>query len=86
MSDIATRMVSRRKERRLTQAQLSERSGVSLGSLRRFERNHQISLASLVKIAFALGCEGDFSALFSKKSYASIDEVVDEGRRGTIRR
>jgi len=75
---IAERMRARRKEKKLTQVQLSERSDVSLGSLKRFERTGEISLSSLVKIAFALGYEDDFDGLFSKKGYTSIQEVIDE--------
>ena len=78
--EIAMRMRQRRKEKKFTQAQLSKRSDVSLGSLKRFERTGEISLSSLIKISFALGCEGDFDELFSKKGYASIQEVIDEQR------
>ncbi|MCD8096599.1 MAG: helix-turn-helix transcriptional regulator [Lachnospiraceae bacterium] len=78
--EIAMRMRQRRKEKKLTQVQLSERSDVSLGTLKRFERTGEISLSSLIKIAFALGCEGGFDELFSKKGYASIQEVIDEQR------
>ncbi len=74
------RMRQRRKEKKLTQVQLSEHSDVSLGTLKRFERTGEISLSSLIKIGFALGCEGDFDELFSKKGYASIQEVIDEQR------
>lgn len=76
--DIARRVQERRKEKKITQVQLSERSDVSLGSLKRFERTGEISLSSLVKIAFALGYENDFDELFSKKGYSSIQEVIDE--------
>ncbi len=76
--DIAARMKRLRKHKKLTQAQLSARSDVSLGSLKRFERTGQISLSSLIKIAFALGCEDDFEQLFARKGYASIQEVIDE--------
>ncbi|MCD7981976.1 MAG: helix-turn-helix transcriptional regulator [Clostridiales bacterium] len=76
--EIAMRMRQRRKEKKLTQIQLSERSDVSLGSLKRFERTGEISLSSLIKISYALGCEEDFDALFSKKGYTSIQEVIDE--------
>lgn len=76
--DIAMRLRERRKEKKITQVQLSERSDVSLGSLKRFERTGEISLSSLVKIAFALGCEADFDSLFSKRGYASIQEVMNE--------
>ncbi|MCI9068189.1 MAG: helix-turn-helix transcriptional regulator [Lachnospiraceae bacterium] len=75
--DIAKRMRERRKEKKLSQTVLSERSDVSLGSLKRFEQTGEISLSSLVKIAFALGCEGDFDRLFARKGYASIQEVID---------
>lgn len=76
--EIVKRMRDRRKEKKITQANLSERSNVSLGSLKRFEQTGEISLSSLIKIAFALGCEDDFSNLFAKKGYSSIQEVIDE--------
>lgn len=76
--DIAKRVKMRRKEKNITQAKLSVYSGVSLGSVKRFERTGEISLSSLIKIAFALGAEEDFDRLFSKKGYASIQEVIDE--------
>lgn len=75
---VAARMIKRRKEQKLTQKELSERSGVSLGSLKRFERTGEISLASLIKISFVLGCENDFDGLFAKKGYTSIQEVINE--------
>ncbi len=78
--NIAARMRQRRKEQHLSQTQLALRSNVSLGSLKRFEQTGEISLTSLVKIAFALGCEEDFDALFARKGYTSIQEVIDESR------
>lgn len=76
--EIARRMQKKRKANHLTQHQLAQKSGVSLGSVKRFERLGEISLTSLVKIAFVLDCEDDFDALFSKKEYQSIQEVIDE--------
>lgn len=76
--DIARRMSRKRKEKKITQVQLAKYSDVSLGSIKRFERTGEISLTSLVKIAFALGCEDDFEALFARKGYASIEEVLNE--------
>lgn len=76
--EIADRMRARRKESKLSQAELSVRSNVSLGSIKRFERTGEISLSSLIKISFSLGCESDFDELFSKKGYTSIQEVIDE--------
>lgn len=76
--EIARRMQKRRKTNKLTQKQLAQKSGVSLGSVKRFERLGEISLSSLVKIAFVLDCEDDFDALFARKEYRSIQEVIDE--------
>ena len=78
---MAGRVASRRKELGLTQKGLAEKSGVSLGSIKRFEREHQISFASLVRIAFALNCQDDFSALFARRQYASIEDVIRESKR-----
>lgn len=76
--DLASRIRKRRKEQKLSQVQLSARSEVSLGSIKRFENTGEISLTSLIKIAFALGLENDFELLFAKRGYASIQEVIDD--------
>lgn len=76
--DLAARIKDRRKEQNLTQVQLSKRSEVSLGSIKRFENTGEISLTSLIKIAFALGLENDFELLFVKKGYSSIQEVIND--------
>ncbi|MDO4647086.1 MAG: helix-turn-helix transcriptional regulator [Eubacteriales bacterium] len=76
--DIVSRVRARRKEKKITQEQLSIRANVSLGSIKRFERTGEISLTSLIKIGYALGCQNDFDHLFEKKAYASIQEVLDE--------
>lgn len=79
--DVAKRAVNRRKELGLTQAALAERAAVSLGSLRRFEQTGAVAFESLVRICIALGCEDDLEALFSKRAYRSIQEVIDAQRR-----
>ena len=73
-------MRARRKEKKLTQVELSRLAGVSLGSLKRFEQTGNISLNSLIKIAFVLDCQEDFDSLFAKKGYSSLQEVIDEQR------
>jgi transcriptional regulator with XRE-family HTH domain len=75
---LAAAVRARRKEHGYSQVELSKKSGVSLGSLKRFETAHEVSLKSLIKIAIALGCEDDFAQLFAKKHYRSIQEVIDE--------
>ena len=75
---MAQRVRSRRKAFHLSQVELSRKADVSLGSLKRFESGGEISLRSLIKIAIALECEEDFAAIFTRKHYASIQEVIDE--------
>ena len=77
---LAKRIRGIRKRRRLTQQGLSERSGVSLGTLKRFETTGQISLLSLTKLAIALGCENEIRSLFDNVVYESIEEVIDESK------
>ena len=81
MRDVAAREKRLRKARRLTQQQLAQKAGVSLGTFRRFEQTGVISFESLVAIAFALGCEGDLDGLFTQPAYASIEEVIADVRK-----
>lgn len=74
---IAQRIRSIRKRQKLSQEKLSEKSGVSLGSVKRFERSGEISLSSLTKIAIALKCEDDLINLFQDLPFESIQEVID---------
>lgn len=78
--DVAQREKARRKRLNLTQEALAQKSGVSLGSLRRFEQTGEISFASLVDLCYVLGCQEDLAALFSAPAYRSIQEVIDETR------
>lgn len=81
LGEIAERVRARRKEYGFTQARMAKRAGMSLASYKRFEREHKISLESLVKLAIALDCESDFDGLFERKGYASIEEVIADARR-----
>ena len=74
---LAGRVRARRKEAKVSQAELAERSGVSLGSIKRFENSGEISLTSLLRIAVVLGYEADFDKLFERKNYQSLDEIIN---------
>lgn len=67
-----------RKRKKITQKQLAARSGVSLGSLKKFEQSGEISLQSLKKIAIALDMENELEGLFDNVPFASIEEVINE--------
>ncbi|MDR0888449.1 MAG: helix-turn-helix transcriptional regulator [Coriobacteriales bacterium] len=75
---IASRVRERRRELGMSQSLLAKRSGVSLGSIKRFETQHKISFESLIKISIALNCADDFSELFAHKQYRSIQDVINE--------
>ncbi len=80
MQELQVKFKERRRTLGYTQKELSTRSGVSLGSLKRFESSGQISLESLLKLALVLECLGDFSSLCEKEEerFGSMDEVVNE--------
>ena len=77
-NDIAQKIVRLRKRKKITQKQLAARSGVSLGSLKRFEQSGEISLQSLTKIAIALDVENELEDLFNNVPFGSIVEVINE--------
>ena len=77
-NDIAQKIVRLRKRKKITQKQLAARSGVSLGSLKRFEQSGEISLQFLTKIAIALDVENELEDLFNNVPFASIEEVINE--------
>ena len=56
---LAQRVRKIRKRRSITQEKLASISGVSYGSIKRFETTGQISLLSLTKIAIALDLAED---------------------------
>ncbi len=62
--DIVSRFKKRRNEYGITQKDLSIKSGVSYGSIRRFELSGEISLHSLLKISAVIGCLEDFNEIF----------------------
>ena len=77
---LAQRVRKIRKRRAISQEKLSEMSGVSFGSIKRFETTGKISLLSLTKIAMALGCVEELRGLFTQAAYLDIQEVIREKR------
>ncbi len=77
---IALRVRDIRKRRSISQKRLSEMSGVSYGSVKRFETTGQISLVSLTKLAMALDIAGDLRNIFTQIPYRDIQEVINESR------
>jgi len=65
-----------RKRLKISQVEMAERSGVSLGSLKRFEATGQISLESLLKLAHLMNRLGDFESVFQTKEDQSDIEKL----------
>lgn len=62
---IAQNVVALRKEQGWTQQELAEKSDVSYGSIKRFERSGQISFESLLKIAESLRRLSEFENILT---------------------
>ena len=75
---LAQRVRNIRKRRSISQEKLSTMSGVSYGSIKRFETTGQISLISLTKIAMALDIADELRSIFTQVPYKNIQEVINE--------
>ena len=64
-AELVKRFVKRRKEQKITQKELSQKSGVTYASVRRFENTGEISLTSLLRLAQTINCLEDFNSLFN---------------------
>ncbi len=87
-SEVATHIAAQAQTKRLdlnwTQKTLSERSGVSLGVIKKFERTGKISLESLLKIALILSALDEFMALFQPippEKLLSIEQLLKDNTR-----
>jgi transcriptional regulator with XRE-family HTH domain len=81
---IATLAQAKRLSFNFTQKTLSERSGVSFGVIKKFERTGKISLESLLKIAMTLNALDSFYDLFrgaSPNEFATLDELLEDNTR-----
>jgi transcriptional regulator with XRE-family HTH domain len=78
MQDLKDKFKQKRLSLNLTQEGLSNKSGVSLGSIKRFETSGEISFESLLKIALVLNCLDDFENIANKKDeqYDSMDDLL----------
>ena len=77
---LAERIRNIRKRRSVSQEQLASMSGVSYGSIKRFETTGKISLLSLTKITMALDIADDLRNAFTNVPYKDIQEVINETR------
>lgn len=74
--EIAQKHKRLRKNAGYSQRELAERSGVSLGSIKRFEQTGLISLESLLQLAAILDRLTDFEAVFNPlEDFSHIEQL-----------
>jgi transcriptional regulator with XRE-family HTH domain len=62
---LAGKVRSLRKEKGYSQKEFADRTGISLGSIKRFEQTGQVSLESLLKMAHLLDKLSDFENILN---------------------
>jgi len=81
---IAEQARAKRLNLNLSQQSLAQRSGVSYGALKKFEKTGEISLKSLLKLSIVLKATNDFHALFAPESpeaALSLDALMKKDTR-----
>lgn len=88
-AQLAARMRALRLSQDLSQASLARKAGVSLGSLRRFEREGLASLELVLSVTIALGRHDEIEGLFlptQPKTIAEMDQLEAKPKRKRGRR
>lgn len=75
MVELASKLRDIRKAKKWSQTELAERSGVSLGSLKRFETIGEISIISLLKLAHTLGRLEEFNDLLQPTTQGDLNKL-----------
>lgn len=75
IENLVNRVIARRKELKISQKDLAVKSGVSYGSIRRFETTGEISLKSLIQIAKVLNSLEDFNKLFVHTQITNLKDI-----------
>lgn len=86
---IAKQAQAKRLSLNLSQRSLSDRSGVSFGVIKKFERTGLISLQSLLKISLVLNSLDSFKDLFKPtppEKFESLDALLNDKIRKRGRR
>jgi transcriptional regulator with XRE-family HTH domain len=74
--ELANKFREIRKNKKFSQSKLATNSGVSLGSIKRFEQTGQISLESLLKLANLFERLDDFDLVFKMEENLSKIEKL----------
>lgn len=80
-AEIAARLRNRRLAQNLTLEGLARRSGVALGTLKKFERTGQIALASFIRLAITLKDEAALENLLLEQKFETLDDILKSGKK-----
>ena len=80
-AELAVRLRNRRLAQNLTLEGLARRSGVALGTLKKFERTGRIALVSFIRLVVTLNDEAALAGLLLEQKFETFDEVLQSGNR-----
>jgi len=80
-AELAARLRNRRLAQNLTLEGLARRSGVALGTLKKFERTGQIALVSFIRLVITLKDEAALAGLLLEQKFETLDEVLQSSNR-----
>jgi transcriptional regulator with XRE-family HTH domain len=87
-AELANRVKNRRLAQNLTLVGLAQRSGVALGTLKKFERTGQVSLVSFIRLVVALKDEAVLEKFLLEQKFETLDEILKsekKPKRGRIK-
>ncbi len=80
-AELAVRSRNLRLAQNLTLEGLARRSGVPLGTLKKFERTGQIALVSFIRLAITLQDEAALENLLLEQKFETLDEILQSGKK-----
>lgn len=81
LAQIGNRARDLRIARKLRQADLAARAGVSLSTLKRFEQTGHGGLELLARVSIALNAESGLEYLFAQPPAESLDQILLRARK-----
>lgn len=75
-AELGRRLREQRLAQLLPQEELASRAGVSLGAIRKLEKDGQATVLTLVRAAIALGLVGELEDLFTLQPQRSLADMA----------
>ncbi|OFZ49037.1 MAG: hypothetical protein A2381_15640 [Bdellovibrionales bacterium RIFOXYB1_FULL_37_110] len=80
--ELGYRLKQQRINKRLTQQELADRTGLDVGTIKNLENKGQCTLLTLIKIAIVLDCISDLTNLFQLK----INSIAEMEKAQNLRK